>query len=55
VYTEGRRGQGDALLISSEGLFNVKLLEFFEGFIEKDVPVEHVFDYSFEPGADLHL
>jgi len=45
----------DALLISREGLFDVKLFEFLERFIEKDVAVEHVFDHSFEARADLHL
>jgi len=49
-----RSRKGDALLISSEGLFDIKLFEFLERFIEKDMAVEHVLNHSFEAGADLH-
>ena len=51
---QSRSRKRDALLISSEGLFDIKLFEFFERFIEKDMAVEHVFNHSFEAGADLH-
>src|SRR2546430_8748183 len=49
-----RSRKRDALLISSEGLFDIKLFEFLERFIEKDMAIEHVFNHSFKAGADLH-
>src|SRR5438874_5502864 len=49
-----RSRKRDALLISSEGLLDIKLFEFLERFIQKDMAVEHVFNHSFEAGADLH-
>src|SRR4051812_48676084 len=55
VDTERRRRVSDALLVSCVGFLNVKLLEFFERLVQHDVAVEHVFNYSFKAGADLHL
>ena len=41
------RGVRDALVISREGFLDVKLLELFQSFIEKDVAIEHVLDEGF--------
>ena len=54
VNAERRGGVSDSLLISRVGFLDVKLLEFFERLVQHDVAVEHVFNYSFEAGADLH-
>lgn len=48
-------GVRNAFLVSRVGFFDVKLLKLIESFIQKDVTVEHVFDYGFKAGADLHL
>jgi hypothetical protein len=37
----------NAFLISGESFLNVKLFKLIERFIQKDVAVEHVFDYCF--------
>ena len=55
MNAEGGGGVRDAFLVSRVSFLNVKLLELIESFIQKDVTVEHVFDYGFEAGADLHL
>ena len=39
---------GDVLLVTSEGLLDVELLEFAERFVEKDVAFEHFVDQVFE-------
>ena len=44
----------DALFVARVGLLNVKLLEFFERLVKQDVAIEHVFNYGFEAGANLH-
>lgn len=44
----------DTLLVARVGLLNVELLEFFERLVKQDVAVEHVFNYCFEAGANLH-
>ena len=44
----------DALFVARVGLLNVKLLEFFERLVKQDVAIEHVFNYCFEAGANLH-
>jgi len=49
---EDGRGVGDVLLVTSEGLLDVELLEFAERFIEKDVAFEHFVDQAFESGMD---
>lgn len=48
-------GVRDPLLVARVGLLNIKLLEFFERFIQHDVPVKHVFNYCFQAGAYLHF
>ena len=48
-------GVRDPLLVAREGFLDVELLEFFERFIQHDVPVKHVFNYSFQAGAYLHF
>jgi len=49
------RGVSDPLLVARVGFLDIKLLEFFERFIQHDVPVKHVFDYCFQAGAYLHF
>jgi hypothetical protein len=49
---EDGRGVGDVLLVTSEGLLDVELLEFAERFIEKDMAFEHFVDQAFESGMD---
>ena len=39
---------GDVLLVTGERLFDVELLEFAEGFVEKDVAFEHFVDQVFK-------
>ena len=39
---------GDVLLVTGARLLAVELLEFAEGFVEKDVAFEHVVDQVFE-------
>src|SRR5256885_9217532 len=50
VAMNPKRGCGvrDPLLVAREGFLDVELLEFFERFIQHDVPVKHVFTYSFQ-------
>ncbi len=55
MNAERRGGVRNSFLISRESLLNVKLLELFERFIEKNVAIEHLFDDSFKAGANLHL
>lgn len=38
----------DVLLVPRQGLLDVKLFEFTEGFIQKDVALEHFVDQAFE-------
>jgi hypothetical protein len=47
VDAQGFSRMRNAFLVSGEGLFNVKLFKLVERFIQKDVAVEHIFDYSF--------
>ena len=52
-----KRGCGvrDPLLVAGVGFLDIELLEFFERFIQHDVPVKHVFNYSFQAGTYLHF
>lgn len=45
---EDGSGVGDVLLVTSERLLYVELLEFAERFVEKDVAFEHFVDQVFE-------
>lgn len=56
VAMDAQRGGGvrDALLVARECFLNVELFEFLKSFVEHDVAVEHVVDYSFQSGAYLH-
>jgi len=51
-----KRGCGvrDPFLVARVGLLDIELLEFFERFIQHDVPVKHIFNYSFQAGTYLH-
>ena len=51
-----QRGCGvrDPLLVARVGFLDIELLEFFERFIQHDVPVKHVFNYCFQAGPYLH-
>lgn len=49
------RGVRNALFVSGKGLLNVKLFEFFEGFAQRDVAVEHRVDYCLELWSYLHF
>jgi len=40
------------LFVAREGFFDVELLEFAEGFIEKDVALEHFVYEAFETGVN---
>jgi len=57
VAVNAKRGGGvrNALFVSRVGFLDVKLFKFLERFIEKDLTVEHVFDYGFKAGANLHF
>ena len=44
----------DPLLVAGVRFLDVELLEFFQRFIQHDVPVKHVFNYCFQAGAYLH-
>src|SRR5437773_9577384 len=44
----------DSFLVAGVGLLNLELLEFFQGFVEHYVAVEHVINDSLEAGAYLH-
>src|SRR5712672_2333501 len=50
-----RGGVRDSLLVARVGFLDIELLEFFERFIQHDVPVKHNFNYSFQAGAYLHF
>ena len=54
VNAERRGGVSDPLLVARVSFLDVKLLELFERLVQHDVAVEHVFNYSFEAGANLH-
>lgn len=41
------RGVRNALSVTREGLLDVELFKLFQGFIQKDVAIEHVFNDSF--------
>lgn len=45
---EDGSGVGDVLLVTSERLLDIELLEFAERFIQKDVAFEHFVDQGFE-------
>ncbi len=45
----------DALLVSGECFFDIKLFKFFQGFAQHDVAIKHFLDYSFQSGSYLHL
>jgi hypothetical protein len=53
--TESGGGVRNSLLIPAVRFLNVKLLKFFQGFVEHDVTIKHVIDYCFQAGAYLHL
>ena len=44
----------DPFLVAVVRFLDVELLEFFERFIQHDVPVKHVFNYCFQAGTYLH-
>ena len=44
----------DPLFVTRVRFLDVELLEFFQRFIQHDVPVKHVFNYCFQAGAYLH-
>ena len=44
---QGFGGVGNALFVSRESLLDVQLFEFFEGLIQKDAAIEHVFNNGF--------
>src|SRR2546430_5143204 len=44
----------DPLFVARVGFLDVELLEFFERFIQHDVPVKHFFNYCFQARAYLH-
>jgi hypothetical protein len=48
-------GVRNAFLVSRVGFLDIELFEFLKSFIEQNMAVEHVFDYGFEAGANLHL
>ena len=50
-----RGGVSDPFLVARVGFLDIELLEFFERFIQHDVPVKHIFNYSFQAGAYLHF
>ena len=50
--SDGRCGFGDVLLMASHGLFDVELLEFAEGLVQKDVALEHLLDQTFKSGVN---
>src|SRR5256885_1611619 len=50
-----RGGVRDPLFVARVGFLDIELLEFFERFIQHDVPVKHIFNYSFQAGAYLHF
>ena len=47
VNAKGFGGVGNALFVARESLLDIKLLEFFEGLIQKDAAIEHVFNNGF--------
>ena len=47
VDAQGFRRVGNALFVAHEGLLDIQLLEFFEGLIQEDAAIEHVFNDSF--------
>ena len=47
VNAKGFRGVGNALFVTRESLLDVQLFEFFEGLIQKDAAIEHVFNNGF--------
>lgn len=47
VDAKGFSGVGNALFVTGESLLNVQLFEFFEGLIQKDAAIEHVFNNGF--------
>ncbi|HEV2904757.1 MAG TPA: hypothetical protein VGW32_06905 [Pyrinomonadaceae bacterium] len=47
VDAQGFGGVGNALFVSRESLLDVQLFEFFEGLIQKDAAIEHVFNNGF--------
>ena len=44
---QGFGGVRNALLVAHESLLNVQLFEFFEGLIQQDAAIEHVFNNGF--------
>jgi hypothetical protein len=47
VDAEGFSGVGNALFITRESLLDVQLFEFFEGLIQKNAAIQHLFNNSF--------
>ena len=48
---EDGSGVRDMLLVPRHGFLDVKLFEFAQGFIQKDVALEHFVDQAFESGT----
>ena len=48
VDAEDGGGVGDVLLVPRQGFLDVELFEFAQGFIQKDVALEHFVDQAFE-------
>jgi hypothetical protein len=55
VNPQSCRGVGNPFLVSVVGFLNVELFKLFEGLVQQDVAVEHVFNYCFQAGAYLHF
>ena len=47
VDAKGLGGVGNALFVTRESLLDVQLFKFFEGLIQKDAAIEHVFNNGF--------
>ena len=47
VDAKGFGGVGNALFVTRESLLDIQLFEFFEGLIQKDAAIEHVFNNGF--------
>ena len=47
MNAEGFGRVRNPFLVSGESFLNIELFKLVEGFIQKDVAVEHVFDYCF--------
>ncbi len=54
VDAESSRRVRNSHLVSAVSFLNVELFEFFQGFIEHDLAIKHVFNNSFQARAYLH-